>query len=187
MRLEIDVVKTPDIRAIQQRFYAAISREMEEIGKDTEGRLGKRVRNWTEKPTFYWRSLVTPGAKWLFEMRHKSGTEGGKRYNWVRLGTGLHGPKRAAYPIYPVNARVLRFTTPHSPKTLAPGQSRPGGPKTVVFTTKVDKPGMTHPGIKPRNDTPGFPGNIRTEYFVNTVRPNSFFQRIRRAGRRGLR
>lgn len=171
MNLKIKVVKAPDIYAIQRRMLDKIADAWDKWGKQViEKELGMGVNNWRDRPGFYHAVSVKPG-KWMYAQLHQASTEGGKHYNWVRLGTGLHGPRRAAYPIYPKTpGGVLRFTTPHSPKTRAPRQAIAGGPTQVVFTTRVDKPGQTHPGIEPRNEAKHFPGWVFKEYVKATGR-----------------
>lgn len=180
MGLRIEVVKKPSGKAIYEAMLRSVQAEWHKMDRDTDKELNRPVSDWRPPPEYYAQISVRPG-KWRYGKYHRSQKVGGQRYNWVRLGTGLHGPKRQAYAIFPKQAGVLRFTTPHSPKTLAPGQSMPSGPKTTVFTMKVNQPGQTHPGIKPRNDTKGFPGEVYNRLFRNTQRNNSFLQRTRKA------
>jgi len=77
---------------------------------------------------------------------------------------------------------MLRFRVPNSPKTLAPSQSLPGGPEGIVFSKQV-----MHPGIKPRNESENFPGDVFTRLFRNKGAQNGFVQRAYRAGRKALR
>jgi len=188
MSVKIKAVRAPDIYAIQKRMLAAIGQAWEDWGtRVSEKSMKIAVSQWTEKPDYYHKSAVKPG-RWTYRQYHRSQTVGGQRYNWVRNGTGLHGARHMAYPIYPKTpGGVLRFGTPHSPKSLAPGQSRPSGPRTVVFTTKVDRPGVTHPGIKPRNATKNFPHWVRDRYVKNTRRALSLLRVTQAAARRSFR
>lgn len=174
-KLKIRVVKAPDTDAIHKRLVNAVAAEFAAIGKDTERVLDKAVDNWDEKPTFY-HTVDTLRTLWKFSQLHRAQTEGGKRYNWVRLGTKPH-------PITPRQASVLRFHVPNQPKTLAPGQSLPGGPGGIVFTMEVKE----HPGIEPRNESENFPGDVLTRLFRNKGAANGFVQRTYRAGRKALR
>jgi len=186
MGFKFKVVKAPDTRAIHAALLAGIEDVwIKWIAKYPEGTLKKTVNNWRDPPEFYHKVSVKPG-KWYYGQYHRGRTTGGQKYNWVRNGTGLHGPRHAAYPIFPVSGKVLRFTTPHAPKSLAPGQSMPSGPRQTVFTTKVNRPGMTHPGIEPRNESKGFPVWVRREFIENTSRVSSFLRITRAAGRRAL-
>lgn len=186
MNLKIKVLRVPDVTAIQKRMLAEIADVWEKwVGRYPEKVLKGRVNDWKDPPDFYHKISVKPG-KWYYRQYHHSGSSGGQKYGWVKDGTGLHGSRHAAYPIYPVSASVLRFGTPHSPKTLAPGQSRPSGPRQIVFTKKVDQPGMTHPGIEPRNETKGFPVWVRREYIENTRKRHSLLHITHLAGRRAL-
>ena len=186
MNLKFKAIKVPDVGAIQKQMLSELADVWEKWAtKYPEKELLGTVANWQDAPTFYHKVEVKPG-KWYYGQYHRSSTSGGQKYDWIRNGTGLWGPRHAAYPIYPTNAKVLRFTTPHSPKTLAPGQSRPGGPRQVVFTTRVDKPGMTHPGIKPRNEAKGFPVYVRREFLENTSKASSLLRITRAAGRRAF-
>ena len=187
MSVKIKVVRAPDIYAIQKRMIADIGQAWEDWGsRVSEKSMKIAVSQWTEKPDYYHKSDVKPG-KWYYRQYHRSQTVGGQRYNWVRNGTGLHGPQHAAYPIYPSPGKTLRFMSPHSPKSLAPGQSRPSGPRTVVFTTKVDRPGVTHPGIKPRNATQNFPHWVRDHYVKDTRSALSLLRVTQAAARRSFR
>ena len=182
MKLTIKAIRVPDVYDIQKRMLASIEKEWGKwVAKHPEKELESTVANWDNRPEFYHKVDVRPG-KWYYGQYHRAKTTAGEIYNWVRNGTGLYGPRHAAYTITPVGANILAFSTPHAPKTLAPGQSMPSGPRSRVFTNRV-----THPGIEPRNDARGFPGWVVDHYVKSTRGPNTMLPVLYDAGRDALR
>lgn len=182
MRLQLKVVRRPNTDAIHKILVDAIAKTYDGIGKTTERSLREPVDNWRVGPSFYYKVDVDE-KRWKFSMFHRSQTDGGARYDWVRKGTGLYGPKGSKYPIRPVKASVLRFRVPSRPKTFAPGQTpTTAGPGGIIFTGEVN-----HPGIKPRNKTKGFPAWVYKTRFKDKSNIAGFFQRTKRAGKAALR
>ena len=167
--------------------WVGIAKEMRQTAeRETipmlEGYHKRIVAQWSgDKPGFKGYIYV---SKLGLSIRVRTTGSQHARNKWRRLieGTGLHGPKHRAYPIYPKKpGGVLVFPSKYRPRTKpgAGGQYKgPGkGYGPIVFTKKVDKPGVTHPGMKPRP----FPKVI-----ARWARPK-FTKQMENACRRGAR
>lgn len=170
MHIVITVAQVPDVAAIQRNMLGEIDKEFHQMADEGIVFLNRKIADWQNKTTLRKKVDVEPG-KWQYQILHDSASKAGQIFDWVNGGTGLDGPRQSTYPIVPRNAPALSFTVPHSPKTLAPGQSVPSGPKTAVRTLHVD-----HPGIKKRDFTGGLKENVKKEIVPRTYK----------AARRGL-
>lgn len=172
--IKIKIVKRPDTDAIHRKMVAAVAREYAAMGRETKDQLEEPVNDWQVGPSIYYQVGVDT-HRWRLGMYHRSRMTGGMRYNWVRLGTRPH-------PIRAVRATTLRFRMPHSPRTLAPGQTRPTGTPRTVYAPEV-----MHPGIQPRNEARNFPGYVYRHWFKNRAFGDTFFRRTERAVKDALR
>lgn len=151
------LVRKPRVRPIQRAVLDEVREEYNNMADDIIDELLHDVDDWKSKPKFTKQVTVSSRA-WNILVKVDARTRMGKIWKWVNEGTGLHGPQHKAYPIYPKKARALHFFVPHYPKTLPTGPVI--GPRIVlaqgaagqgeVFAAKVDRPGQTHPGIRPR-------------------------------------
>lgn len=114
----------------------------------------EELRGYFQQVTASWKSENKP----RFTIRVKRGqdfvqwqvvaTSNGDIWEWINRGTGLHGPKRAAYRIRPKGNYPLRFRSGYSPKTMPIARYDVGsGKATGDYVTTYE---VTHPGIKPR-------------------------------------
>lgn len=167
--LKITVQVNLDVRKLQASMLGEIDKLFNVEADNGIAFYNNKIKTWVNKTTFRKLVAVRPG-RWSFSILHTSQTKQGKIFDWVDKGTGSFAGG-TAYPINPKNAPLLRFTAPHSPKTLAPGQSVPSGQKTTVFTKQV-----MHPGIKPR----GFTKELMSIY------EKSLVDKTHKAARKGL-
>jgi len=134
----------------------------ERVGRVLVKDFEEPVSTWEkEKPEIKVHTQVRKGAFAVsIEIEIK-----GEVFWWVNDGTGLWGPKHKSYEIWAgiytgkSDKKALAFSSAFSPKTN-PGSTKSGGGSrgpVNVFVAYVDKPGVSHPGIKPRD----FTGQIR--------------------------
>ena len=152
MQVEFNAIggKAPKWTRIAEEIVVTLDTQTGPMLKDYHDRV---VSPWRgEKPVFVIEKADS--GKLLIRRIRPTGGKGLDKWMYLTQGTGLYGPKHRAYPIYPKRAKVLRFRTGYSPRTLpgAGGQYKGPGQATgaTVFAHKVDKPGVTHPGIKKR-------------------------------------
>lgn len=115
--------------------------------EDIEAPVKSALSNWNEKPRFVSKVKSTPK---LIIGTIEVGGRVRKRFMWIELGTGLYGPKKAAYkiPKTVVPGKLLRFRTGYSPKTMPIARGNVGtGKATGAWISKAQ---VTHPGIKAR-------------------------------------
>jgi hypothetical protein len=129
-------------RNVKRAMKGPVRRRLPEYPRDITG-------DWDHNPDFS--ADYKQGSN---QVSVQSEPKGPNRQIWIWMveGTGLHGPKHKAYPIYPKRAKVLAFPSVYTPRTTpAGGVKGPGkssGP--TIFAAKVDRPGVTHPGMEKR-------------------------------------
>lgn len=164
--MKVKVIKMPDVKRIRQLFLEEISEELTAIGKRYQATLSGFITDWDNRTRFRYETTVQ--GQWRVSIFHNSQSKEGKIFDWVNNGTGEQAGG-SKYPIRPHGDYPLRFIAPHSPKTLAPGQSPPSGVSETVFTYQV-----MHPGIKPRKFT------------ENVIDKDDFLTKVKQAAQRGL-
>jgi len=177
------------VRKLRTKTYTrnilqSVREEYVKLANDVVDELLNDIQGWKEKPRFTYYVAVSSNL-WLVEIKMDARASISQIYRWVDQGTGLSGPRHSAYPIYPVQAKVLHFKVPHYPQTLPTGPVI--GPRIVlghgssyqgdVFTYKV-----THPGITPRH----FVKTI-TDKLKNRAWSGGFKARTDKAVKAGIR
>lgn len=146
-------------RVVHDTIRDTVRDAYKKLGNTMIKELLEDVSEWSIPPMFF--KTVNVGTKrWFISVNYRTDEYIGKIYRWVDRGTGSRGGGKP-YDIYPVHAEALAFTVPHSPKTLAPGQSMPSGEPHDVVVQAV----LGHPGIHPRN----FTKRLREKYKSRTM------------------
>jgi hypothetical protein len=129
-------------RNVKRAMKGPVKRRLPEYPKDV-------TSGWDHNPEFSTNYVQKPNR-----VSVQSEPKGPNRQIWVWMveGTGLHGPKHKAYPIYPKRAKVLAFPSTYTPHTTPSGGVKGPGKSSgpTIFTAKVDKKGVTHPGMEKR-------------------------------------
>lgn len=127
-------------------ILAEVRAAYEVLGQVSKEHLESEISEWTTKPTFTVKVTVTK-RKWQILVKYDGRTVGGKRFNWVDVGTGERGPNGEKYPIRPKKAKHLRFEVPFTPPAKTPAS----GPTNQLPPGVYYSGGIMHPGIWPRH------------------------------------
>jgi hypothetical protein len=144
--IKFKVTVNLDVKRLQRNMLAEIAAEHQAIAEDSIRFFNKKIARWKNKDKFDPEVKTKPG-KWFVGVSHDGKRDAGKHFTWADKGTGERGGG-SAYTIAPKGPYPLRFSAPHSPKTLGIMQPAPSGPKTTIRTNVV-----IHPGIWPRGWT----------------------------------
>jgi hypothetical protein len=129
-----------------------VRQALQELADKTKKELEDYVKDWEEKPKFTVKVGVSD-EQWYIDVKVNRRNKIGRIFTWVDKGTGKRGGGKS-YFIRPKKRNKsgwLRFTVPHSPKTL-PFPTIAGFPANEPFR-KVKTYLVIHPGIYPRNFT----------------------------------
>jgi hypothetical protein len=139
-----------------KRARQAMAKEVRWTLEDAKAHHTKVTASWKKKPTYV--TLIVKSR--LSIVGSLTIGRNPIPFKWVDRGTGLYGPKRRSYFIFPRFAPALKFRTGYLPRTK-PVAKFDVGPGKAFGSWRTVKTFVIHPGIKPRKFSETYNEDVR--------------------------